>query len=219
MIQARMGSTRLPGKVLKPIAGRPLLWHIVHRLKASRHIDAVAVHGAVRLLHNVAQMQPQAKAETAVVCGGIRASLQLVLNGKRGCSRPGGGLENRQHRIARGVDDSAAVGDADRLEGPPCDLERFDRSASVDRHQSRVRGGIRCENCGESKTKLLGPHVSILNEFSVLAKHCQATPARRLPQAWLRLPYRPLVNERSWPRACVRGGAGTLTGDQADMYR
>ena len=43
-------------------------------------------------------------------------SPQLVLNGKRGCSRAGGGLEDRQHRIAHGVDDSAAVGDADRLE-------------------------------------------------------------------------------------------------------
>jgi spore coat polysaccharide biosynthesis protein SpsF len=43
IIQARMGSTRLPGKVLRPIAGQPLLWHIVHRLKKSRLIDAVAV--------------------------------------------------------------------------------------------------------------------------------------------------------------------------------
>ncbi len=43
VIQARMGSTRLPGKVLKPIAGEPLLWHIVHRLKKSRLIDEIAV--------------------------------------------------------------------------------------------------------------------------------------------------------------------------------
>ncbi|MDE1940018.1 MAG: NTP transferase domain-containing protein, partial [Alphaproteobacteria bacterium] len=43
VIQARMGSTRLPGKVLKPIAGKPLLWHIVHRLKKSRLIGEVAV--------------------------------------------------------------------------------------------------------------------------------------------------------------------------------
>jgi spore coat polysaccharide biosynthesis protein SpsF len=43
IIQARMGSTRLPGKVLKPIAGRPLLWHIVTRLKKSRLIEDVAV--------------------------------------------------------------------------------------------------------------------------------------------------------------------------------
>jgi spore coat polysaccharide biosynthesis protein SpsF len=43
VIQARMGSTRLPGKVLKPIAGQPLLWHIVHRLKRSQFIEAIAV--------------------------------------------------------------------------------------------------------------------------------------------------------------------------------
>ena len=43
IIQARMGSTRLPGKVLKPIAGQPLLWHIVHRLKASHLIEDIAV--------------------------------------------------------------------------------------------------------------------------------------------------------------------------------
>src|SRR5579862_8420239 len=43
IIQARMGSTRLPGKVLRPIAGKPLLWHIVHRLKASRLIGQIAI--------------------------------------------------------------------------------------------------------------------------------------------------------------------------------
>jgi spore coat polysaccharide biosynthesis protein SpsF len=43
VIQARMGSTRLPGKVLKPVAGKPLLWHIVHRLEKSRLIEKIAV--------------------------------------------------------------------------------------------------------------------------------------------------------------------------------
>jgi len=43
VIQARMGSTRLPGKVLKPIAGQPLLWHIVHRLKKCRSLQDIAV--------------------------------------------------------------------------------------------------------------------------------------------------------------------------------
>jgi spore coat polysaccharide biosynthesis protein SpsF len=43
IIQARMGSTRLPGKVLKPVAGRPLLWHVIHRLKASKLIDDIAI--------------------------------------------------------------------------------------------------------------------------------------------------------------------------------
>ncbi len=34
VIQARMGSQRLPGKVLMPLAGRELLWHVVHRMQA-----------------------------------------------------------------------------------------------------------------------------------------------------------------------------------------
>lgn len=47
VIQARMGSTRLPGKVLKPIAGKPLLWHIVHRLKGCRLLEDIAVATSV----------------------------------------------------------------------------------------------------------------------------------------------------------------------------
>jgi spore coat polysaccharide biosynthesis protein SpsF len=43
IVQARMGSTRLPGKVLKPIAGQPLLWHIVTRLKKSRLIEDICI--------------------------------------------------------------------------------------------------------------------------------------------------------------------------------
>lgn len=43
VIQARMGSTRLPGKVLRPIAGQPLLWHIIRRLRRSKLIDDIAI--------------------------------------------------------------------------------------------------------------------------------------------------------------------------------
>ncbi|MDR3526170.1 MAG: NTP transferase domain-containing protein [Rhizomicrobium sp.] len=50
VIQARMGSTRLPGKVLKPVAGKPLLWHIVHRLQKSRRIEAVAIATSINPL-------------------------------------------------------------------------------------------------------------------------------------------------------------------------
>ena len=43
MVQARMGSTRLPGKVLEPLAGRPALARIVERLRAAPGVDEVAV--------------------------------------------------------------------------------------------------------------------------------------------------------------------------------
>jgi spore coat polysaccharide biosynthesis protein SpsF len=43
ILQARMGSTRLPGKVLADIEGHPLVWHIVQRVKASRRVDQVLV--------------------------------------------------------------------------------------------------------------------------------------------------------------------------------
>lgn len=43
LIQARMASTRLPGKVLADIGGKPLVFHIVERLRQARRIDEVAI--------------------------------------------------------------------------------------------------------------------------------------------------------------------------------
>lgn len=43
IVQARLGSSRLPGKVLRPLAGRPVLWHIVHRLRACTSLDGIIV--------------------------------------------------------------------------------------------------------------------------------------------------------------------------------
>jgi len=43
IVQARMGSTRLPGKVLEEIEGRPMLWYVVHRTKLSAYVDDVVV--------------------------------------------------------------------------------------------------------------------------------------------------------------------------------
>ena len=43
IIQARIGSTRLPGKVMRPILGKPMLQHIVERLRSVEAIDKVVV--------------------------------------------------------------------------------------------------------------------------------------------------------------------------------
>lgn len=43
LIQARMTSSRLPGKVLADLAGRPLLEQMLRRISASRRLDAIVI--------------------------------------------------------------------------------------------------------------------------------------------------------------------------------
>jgi spore coat polysaccharide biosynthesis protein SpsF len=50
IIQVRMSSTRLPGKVLKTVVGKTLLGHIVERLKFSSAIDRIIIATTVNPL-------------------------------------------------------------------------------------------------------------------------------------------------------------------------
>jgi len=43
IIQARMSSTRLPGKVMEDISGKPMLWHVINRIRYSKLIDKIVV--------------------------------------------------------------------------------------------------------------------------------------------------------------------------------
>lgn len=43
VIQARMGSSRLPGKVMLPLADRPLVWHIIDRLRQVSGLDGIVL--------------------------------------------------------------------------------------------------------------------------------------------------------------------------------
>ena len=43
IIQARMGSTRLPGKVLKDISDHPMVWHVINRVRQAKRLDEVVV--------------------------------------------------------------------------------------------------------------------------------------------------------------------------------
>jgi len=43
VIQARLGSTRLPGKVLLPLAGKPLLERMIERVRAARSVIDIVV--------------------------------------------------------------------------------------------------------------------------------------------------------------------------------
>ena len=44
IIQARMGSSRLPGKVLMDIAGRPIIAHVIERAQAIHGVDQVVLN-------------------------------------------------------------------------------------------------------------------------------------------------------------------------------
>jgi len=41
IVQARVASTRLPGKALRSLSGHPLLWHVLQRVKAVHRADTV----------------------------------------------------------------------------------------------------------------------------------------------------------------------------------
>lgn len=45
IVQARMGSKRLPGKVMLEAGGKPLIGHLVDRLRKCRKVDRVIVAG------------------------------------------------------------------------------------------------------------------------------------------------------------------------------
>lgn len=43
IIQARLGSTRLPNKVFAEIEGHPLLWHVVNRISHSKFLNNIVI--------------------------------------------------------------------------------------------------------------------------------------------------------------------------------
>ncbi len=50
IIQARLGSTRLPGKLLRPIQGKALLEHVVLRVRAAKSIQNIVIAATTNVL-------------------------------------------------------------------------------------------------------------------------------------------------------------------------
>ncbi|MGF1679611.1 MAG: aminotransferase class III-fold pyridoxal phosphate-dependent enzyme [Candidatus Methylacidiphilales bacterium] len=48
LIQARMGSTRFPGKVMKPLAGRPMIQTMLERLSRAQRISKIVVATSIK---------------------------------------------------------------------------------------------------------------------------------------------------------------------------
>ena len=47
IVQARVNSTRLPGKVVANIVGKPVLWHVMRRALAAKRVDQVVLATSV----------------------------------------------------------------------------------------------------------------------------------------------------------------------------
>lgn len=75
IIQARMGSTRLPGKVMKKMFDRTVLSHVIERVKQSEEIDELVI--ATSILE-----QDEVISKEAIKCGVnyFRGSEEDVLN-------------------------------------------------------------------------------------------------------------------------------------------
>lgn len=66
IIQARMGSSRLPGKILEPLAGKPVLQRVIERLAASNAFAQVVVATTDREIDDVAADKAAAFGATVV---------------------------------------------------------------------------------------------------------------------------------------------------------
>jgi spore coat polysaccharide biosynthesis protein SpsF len=53
IVQARMGSTRLPGKVMANICGKPVLVHIIDRLKGCKLLDDIVIATTVNNIDDI----------------------------------------------------------------------------------------------------------------------------------------------------------------------
>lgn len=65
IIQARMGSTRLPQKVLTDLCGKPMLWHIVNRVRQSGLVNDVVVATSVEQADDAVERMAK---ENGILC-------------------------------------------------------------------------------------------------------------------------------------------------------
>ncbi|MNS11475.1 3-deoxy-manno-octulosonate cytidylyltransferase [compost metagenome] len=69
IIQARMGSTRFPGKVLKPILGIPMLSLLIDRVRQSKRVDQIVVATSIEPLDDVIETLVETLPEVALYRG------------------------------------------------------------------------------------------------------------------------------------------------------
>ena len=99
IVQARMSSTRLPGKVLLPLAGREVLAHVLDRLAFCNTLDEVVVATSSDASDDVLAQWCRARG-----VGVFRGSLQDVLDRYYRCA-----IENKATAVVRITADCPAL--------------------------------------------------------------------------------------------------------------
>ncbi|TSC87193.1 MAG: acylneuraminate cytidylyltransferase [Parcubacteria group bacterium Gr01-1014_8] len=74
IIQARMNSSRMPGKILKEISGKPALWHLIENIRPSKQLTDIIVATTMNTADDVIADFTK---ENAVTC--FRGSEENVL--------------------------------------------------------------------------------------------------------------------------------------------
>jgi spore coat polysaccharide biosynthesis protein SpsF len=82
IIQARMGSSRLPGKVMLPILGKPMIWHIYNRLKTCKNVEQICIATSTNALDD--QIEKFANKENIHL---FRGSEDQIINRLLGAAR------------------------------------------------------------------------------------------------------------------------------------
>lgn len=84
IIQARMGSTRLPGKIMADIAGKPLIRHVIERSQAAETMDRLVVATTQGAEDDA--LEAYLKDELRIPC--FRGSVDDVLDRFYRCAEP-----------------------------------------------------------------------------------------------------------------------------------
>ena len=108
------------------------------RLQASGDVHSVTVDRPIRLFHHVTQVQTNPEPKSAICAGLRRLRIQVRLYGESRGSRAHRCVEDREHGVARGVDDAPSVQGYTTPEYFARRIESADRGVIVLSHQPRI---------------------------------------------------------------------------------
>ena len=165
ILQARMSSSRLPGKVLKPLLGQPMILRQIERLRRCRRLDRIVVATS------------EAPSDDVLVQALAEAGIETAR----------GPLEDVLGRFIRVMDTLDLEGDLVRLTAdcPLADPEVIDACIEL-----RAQGGYDYVSNGQVRTWPRGLDVEAFTSEVLRRAHAEATSAydREHVTPWI---YRP----------------------------